>query len=168
MRRLNVLFMHRLISVFLYSIIYLLALTTVTHASATEIHKDLELKVNLLAGIYISKGQSETVNSMKEFRNQMGRKVIFSMIEVGGNNHGKILYHPTPFVTGNNIQVAEDAEGRQPGKKLLDKALSVKPNSPFWLKYSVKNPARSQMLRQICCIRVDDAAICGSIPSDPE
>jgi hypothetical protein len=135
------------------------------HAATRVSHTELAEKVVSLSSVYRTVGKEETIIQMKELRKYLGNKVIFSIVQVTDKEAGKLLYHPTPFVTGHYVQVATDAENRHVGRDLIEKAQKTEPGKLFWVEYSQKSAFDERLLRQMCCARVDNSMICGSIPS---
>ncbi|GEM_PF-2671185 len=135
------------------------------HAANQIRHAELAEKVVSLSSLYLAGGREETIIKMKEIRKSLGKKVIFSIVQVTDKEAGKILYHPTPFVTGNYVQAATDAENRYVGRNLIEKAQKIEPGKLFWVEYSHKNGFDERLIRQMCCARVDSSMICGSMPS---
>jgi len=150
-----------IVSVFLF----LGVCTSDTAAAHSLSQTDLAETVMRLSEMYRDHGVAETVAQMKVVRKKTGSSVIFSILDVQGSAPGKILYHPTPFVTGHFIQQAKDADGRSHGLELVHKAQKTEPGVLFWAEYSVKSVTAGRVLRQMCCIRVNKSAVCGSMPS---
>lgn len=136
-----------------------------TAAAHSLSQTDLADTVMRLSELYNNNGAAETVAQMKAVRKKTGSSVIFSILDITGSAPGKILYHPTPFVTGHFIQQAKDADGRSHGHELVHKAQKTEPGVLFWVDYSVKSVSEGRVLRQMCCIRVSKSAVCGSMPS---
>lgn len=140
---------------------------TVTSQAAQRLSpEELLTTVSMLATLYQSRGHDDTVIMMKQLRKKTGPKVIFSIVHITGKDAGKILYHPTPMVTGRYIHAGVDAENRRPGSELLEKAVQTEPGSPLWLRYSLRDTFGDRVLRTMCCVRVSDQAVCGSMPQD--
>lgn len=126
---------------------------------------DLSENVIKLSEIYRGRGEAESIARMKAVRRQIGSSVIFTILDIQGRAPGKILYHPTPFVTGHFIQQAKDADGRSHGHELLQKAQKTAPGMLFWVEYSVKSVSEGRVFRQMCCVRINQSAVCGLMPS---
>jgi len=102
---------------------------------------------------------------MKEMRKQLGKKHVFSEISIDARTAGVVKYHPTPFVTGNNIMTAPDADGAYPAKALL-KAQQFPDGQGLWIQYSVKDMVSGdKKQRHMYCEKRKLSLYCGSLPA---
>lgn len=128
--------------------------------------EELAATVSHLAEQYQTKGLDETVLTMKQVRKRTGARVIFSVLQVADRDIGKVLYHPTPLVTGSFVQNGVDADNRRPGKELVERAEKAESGSLLWHRYSLRDAFGERLVRTMCCIRVREQAVCGSMPLD--
>lgn len=111
-------------------------------------------------------GDDAAIAAMKEKRKLLGKKYVFSEVSVDAKNLGKILYHPTPFITGRNVMAAPDADGAYPGKTLVLKAKDLTDGQSIWVQYSIKDVVSGEKIqRHMYCERFRFAMFCGSLPA---
>jgi hypothetical protein len=111
-------------------------------------------------------GDAAAIAAMKEKRKLLGGKYVFSEVSVDAQTLGKVLYHPTPFITGHNVMTTPDADGAYPGKILVQKAKRLSDGQSLWVQYSIKDVVSGEkILRHMYCERFRLAMYCGSLPA---
>lgn len=122
--------------------------------------------VGYLAESYPALGHERLIGEIKELRQRLGKRYVFSMIQVEGAQAGKVLYHPVPFVTGRNVTTASDADGHTHGADALRQAQRLPNRSGLWLGYTIRSPLTNEREeRFMFCERIMDRMLCCSFPN---